>query len=139
MTATAARPDAGRTRYIDVGGRRRRTPKRVASLICACSLVGTVYATAETGPQAGATAPVGRLHGHPGDLAFILKQIKIAEHHAATHDAGDRPVRLARRPGTGPDPGPPHLVRSAHGRRLVQQPVPGPGDVRVPPTSRSRA
>ena len=84
-----------------------------------------------------------------GDLAFILKQIKIAERHAArsrqARSGIRQPVRsatrllpVAGRPGREPDPGPADVLRPAHRRRLVQQPVPGPGDSSRPPTSRSR-
>ena len=40
---------------------------------------------------------------NPSDLAFILKQIKIAEHHAANYDAA-APLRRADGAGRVPDP-----------------------------------
>ncbi len=49
----------------------------------------------------------------PGDLAFILKQIKIAEHHAATATPANPCGTLV---GPGPDQIPDYadLVRPAH-------------------------
>ena len=72
-------------------------------------------------------------HGGPGPSApgspsppatwtFILKQIKIAERHAATLTPAD-PLRHARRaPARDQIPDALTLVRPAHRRRLLQQP-----------------
>ena len=118
MTAASARPRRG----TDTSDQCRRPEtsnshlKRVASLICVCSLVGTVFATAETGPQAGATAPVGQgFTVTPSDLAFILKQIKIAEHHAATTTPATGPCGSLV--GPGPDQIPD--VLTSYGLRTV--------------------
>ena len=78
-----------------------------------------------------------------GDLAFILKQIKIAERHAATHDAG-RPVRHARRaPGDGiPDAEQVPDLLTSYGLRTVDGSCnnlfAGTRDRSAPPTRRSR-
>ena len=70
-----------------------------------------------------------------GDLSFILKQIKIAERHSATLTA----VQPVRHPGAAPAsdqiPDLPDLLRPAHRRRLLQQPLRRARDVRAPPTS----
>ena len=75
-----------------------------------------------TSADAG-TAPVGQgFNVTKSDLAYILKQIKIAERHVRT-TTGDRTVRLAarRRPRPGAEPA--AQLRSAHRRRLLQQPA----------------
>jgi len=54
----------------------------------------------------------------PGDLAFILKQIKIAEHHAATQTAAQS-LRHAGRPWAGSDSGRDQFVRPPDRRRVV--------------------
>ena len=50
---------------------------------------------------------------------------------STTRQRRRRPTRAdTGRAGPGPDPGPTHLLRPAHGRRLVQQPVPGRRELR---------
>ena len=58
-------------------------------------------ASAASAPVFVNQAPDGQgLNVTPGDLKFILKQIKIAERHAATLTRG-QPLRHAGRPGPG--------------------------------------
>ncbi|MDQ1725629.1 MAG: hypothetical protein QOG52_2657, partial [Frankiaceae bacterium] len=75
-----------------------------------------VGAGAQLVPSAkAAVAPVGGgFTVTPGDLAFILKQIKIAEHHAATFTAADPCGTLV---GPGPDQIPDRLT--PYGLRTV--------------------
>jgi hypothetical protein len=76
--------------------------------------VGLVPAVALVGPAAQA-APVGAdFEITPSDLAFILKQIKIAEHHAGTFTAEDPCRGLV---GDGPNQIPSPLV--SYGLRTV--------------------
>ena len=132
------------------GGRSRRRllmrPAAYAILAAAvCVAAGTLPSTGKNDQAKAAVAPVGNgFTVTPADLAFILKQIKIAERHSRAFEGNPDP-------GTpvNPDPiGDPDycqslvgpnanqipdrltLVRSAHGRWSVQQPVPGPGEVR---------
>src|SRR3954470_18789883 len=73
------------------GRRSRRTPTgraRARGLVSATACLGLVLAGATAVAPVvaqAAVAPTGQgLTITPGDLKFILKQIKIAEHHAAT-------------------------------------------------------
>jgi Ca2+-binding RTX toxin-like protein len=67
------------------------------------------------GPAAQAAAPVGQgFTITPSDLAFILKQIKIAEHHANTYTADNPCGTLV---GNGPNQIPSPLV--SYGLRTV--------------------
>ncbi len=132
------------------GGRSRRRllmrPAAYAILAAAvCVAAGTLPSTGKNDQAKAAVAPVGNgFTVTPADLAFILKQIKIAERHSRAFEGNPdsgysrqprsdrRPglLSVARRPECESDSGPPQLVRSAHGRWSVQQPVPGPGEVR---------
>ncbi len=97
-------------------------------LVAELGLLGV--SSLRAGPARAAVAPAGQgFTVTPGDLRFILKQIKIAEHHSATLTPGQA-VRDARRHRPGPDPRPPDRLRAAHGRRVLQQPLPRARDVR---------
>ena len=122
---------------------------RTAAVTALAFLVAeiAVVAVSSVRPQRAqaAAAPTGQnFTVTPGDLHFIMKQIKIAEQHASDAD-GEQPVWHAGRPRPGPDPGPADAVRPADRRRLVQQPlpaarafrrrgraVPAPGDTELP-------
>ena len=73
-----------RTRGVDGGRRRWGTSHKVRIFASIAALVGLVGTTLVTGLGANAApAPVGNgFTVTPADLAFILKQIKIAEHHS---------------------------------------------------------
>ena len=75
--------------------RRRRTTSVLTALLL------TVVLLPFTGAPATAAAPVGQgFNLNPSDLGFILKQIKIAERHAATATAANPCGTLL---GDGPD------------------------------------
>ena len=92
---------------------------RAVSVVCA-ALLGTGLAVPGAGAAWGAepaAAPVGQgFTLTPSDLAFILRQIKIAERHADTLSPSN-PCGTLVGPGPGPDPGPVVVLRSAHRRR----------------------
>ncbi len=77
----------------DPGRRTTRLKKAVRSVFrvgVGVSLCTAMLAAVPGGPAQAATAPVGNgFTVTAGDLSFILKQIKIAEHHAATLTPAD--------------------------------------------------
>ncbi len=84
--------------------RRRRIG--VSALVVA--LLGTAMASATTSGYGAQAAPVGQgFTVTPSDLAYILKQIKIAEHHATTATPTDPCAGLI---GAGPDQIPSPLI-----------------------------
>ena len=92
----------------------RRTKRWTAVAAAAVMTVGLTATVLAPGAQ-GAPAPVGQgFTVTTGDLKFILKQIKIAEHHAATLTPANPCGTLV---GTGPDQIPDRL--SAYGLRTV--------------------
>ena len=133
-----------------LGGRSRRRllmrPAAYAILATAvCLAAATLPSSGKNDTAKAAAGPVGSgFTVTPADLAFILKQIKIAERHSRAFQGNPDPgdpgqPRSDRRPGLlpvdgrpecEPDPGPAHHLRPAHGRWIVQQPVPGPREVR---------
>ena len=132
------RPRVLTTRIRSASPRRRRT--RVTSVVATLAV-----ATATVLQAVVATTPANAVQADPGagftvtagDLSFILKQIKIAERHSATLTASD-PCGTLVGPNANQIPDRLTLLRAAHGRRLLQQPLPGPREVRARPTSRSR-
>jgi Ca2+-binding RTX toxin-like protein len=95
------------TREVSRGeatGRRRRIG--VSALVVA--LLGTAMASATTSGFSAQAAPVGQgFTVTPSDLAYILRQIKIAEHHATTATPTDPCAGLI---GAGPDQIPSPLI-----------------------------
>lgn len=88
--------------------------RHLGMLASALLVIGLVPALALVGPAAQA-APAGQgFTITPADLAFILKQIKIAEHHAATYTPANPCGTLV---GNGPNQIPSPLV--AYGLRTV--------------------
>ena len=125
--------------------------------LAVCFAAATMPSRGHSDQAQAAPGPVGNgFTVTPADLAFILKQIKIAEHHSralrGNPTRARRQPRSGRRPGVlpgagrpraGSDSGQAQLLRSAHGRWIVQQPVPGPRQVRgrrrsVPAADESR-
>ncbi|MCU1657802.1 MAG: heme peroxidase, partial [Pseudonocardiales bacterium] len=95
---------------VTVRETKRYTAKFVAALLVFGLVPGVVASAARAVP-----APVGNgFTVTTGDLAFILKQIKISEHHAATLTAANPCGTLV---GSGPDQIPDRL--SAYGLRTV--------------------
>ena len=130
-----------------VRSRRRLLMRPAAYVILAaavCVAAATLPSTGKNDQARAAVAPVGNgFTVTPADLAFILKQIKIAERHSRAFEGipdagtplnpdpvGDPDYCQALVGPNEPDPGPAHELRLAHGRRLVQQPVRGPRQVR---------
>jgi Ca2+-binding RTX toxin-like protein len=94
--------------------RRGAGQRHLGVLASALLVIGLVPALALVGPAAQA-APAGQgFTITPADLAFILKQIKIAEHHAATYTPADPCGTLV---GNGPNQIPSPLV--SYGLRTV--------------------
>ena len=94
-------PPTGRTRQRGLAGRSR-------PFAALCALAVVLGLTLQLGMlQSASAAPVGKAPvGNdfvvtPGDLAFILKQIKIAERHATTETASDPCGTLLAQPGDG--------------------------------------
>ena len=81
--------------------RARRTIRAVSSAVLTAAMIsGGLFVQ----PVAAAGVVGNGFTVTPADLAFILKQIKIAEEHAIDPDAG-QPVRHAGRPARRRDPG----------------------------------
>src|SRR5436853_4273704 len=101
-----------------VGARRLRVPhpRKKAAIVAAALCVAILAALGGSASVGrGATAPVGQgFVVTAGDLTFILKQIKIAEHHAATATASDQCGTLV---GPGPNQIPDRLT--PYGLRTV--------------------
>ncbi len=119
--------------------RRRRQPSRSVWFRRVAAGAAFVIPVAMAVPvTAQAVAPPGNgFVVTAGDLTFILKQIKIAERHSATFTPTN-PCGTLVGPASDQIPDRLTVVRPAHRRRLVQQPVPGRGRPSPPPTSRSR-
>ena len=98
-------PASGVTRKVTAGA---------LALLIGVGIVPSVLAPAVSAAPAGQGFTVTA-----SDLAFILKQIKIAEAHVANTDAGDRPVRRAGRHRPEPDPEPAALA-TACGRSTAR-------------------
>src|SRR5919199_5774581 len=105
-----------RDRRAVPGGRHRRRLRAVVdALAIALAVLGVALLPSEPDRAAAATAPVGQgFTVTPADLAFILKQIRIAEHHAATQTASNPCGTLV---GPGPDQIPDRLT--SYGLRTV--------------------
>ncbi|HEY0518961.1 MAG TPA: peroxidase family protein, partial [Ilumatobacteraceae bacterium] len=88
---------------------------RVGAIAAVLGLVGTGLVSGLSGTASAVPAPTGNgFTVTPSDLAFILKQIKIAEHHAATRTTDNPCGTLV---GPGPDQIPDRL--SSYGLRTV--------------------
>jgi Ca2+-binding RTX toxin-like protein len=96
-------------------GQHKGSPRRLVAL-ASSMLVGIALSPLTVlAPAAEAAAPVGQgFTVTPSDLAFILKQIKIAEHHAATYTPENPCGTLV---GNGPNQIPTPLV--SYGLRTV--------------------
>ena len=96
----------GRTKRIDVG---HAWPRRGLLAGVLAGALGLLAVVAVPGvPSASAQAPVGQgFNLNPSDLRFILKQIKIAENHAATTTPATGPcgALLGHAPDQIPDDG----------------------------------
>src|ERR671933_1371191 len=102
-------------RAVPGGRRRRRLRAVVDAVVIALAVLGVALLPSEPDRAAAATAPVGEgFTVTPADLAFILKQIRIAEHHAATQTASNPCGTLV---GPGPDQIPDRLT--SYGLRTV--------------------
>ena len=89
-------PPPGRSRTTRRPRRRRRATSVVATLAVAAATV--LQAVVATTPASAVPAPVGQgFTVTASDLSFILKQIKIAERHAAHADRRTNPCGDARR------------------------------------------
>src|SRR6187549_3776760 len=83
-----ARRVFGRNQAVEKGRSASGKPRRVQSIACTAALVSLVVGSVVAGSGGGnfATAAVGPVGSGftvtPSDLAFILKQIKIAERHS---------------------------------------------------------
>ena len=116
--------------------RANRAARAVGSLLMSAAMVGGSLFV----PVAAAAAPVGQgFTVSPADLAFILKQIKIAEAHVANTTSLTGPCGALVGHGPGPDREPAALVRPADRRRDLQQPPVPARRPSAPPTRRSRA
>ena len=96
---------------------KRQSGRRAAAVTATLAVVASFMGSMALSPPRalGAVAPTGQgFTVTPGDLSFILKQIKIAEHHAATLTPADPCGTLV---GPGPDQIPDRL--SAYGLRTV--------------------
>ncbi len=97
---------------------RTRAGRAVAALVTGLLALGLASVTlAAPSPASAAPAPVGAgFTVTPSDLAFILKQIKIAEHHAATATPAN-PCGTLVGPGPNqiPDPLSPFGLRTVDG------------------------
>src|ERR1700704_4741378 len=84
-------------------GRQGATRSRPFAALCALALtLGLGLQLGNMQQAAAAPAPVGNgFVVTPGDLAFILKQIKIAEMHTTTLTASDPCGTLLAQPGDG--------------------------------------
>src|ERR1700755_1410433 len=97
--------------------RRRVSATSAVALVLGLGLqLGMMQPTASAAP-----APVGNdFVVTPGDLSFILKQIKIAERHATTETASDPCGTLLAQPGDGiPDAEQVPDVLTSYGLRTV--------------------
>src|SRR3954471_20082510 len=92
-----------------------RTAALAAMLFLVAEIASVAVSTVRPGSAQAATAPTGQgFTVTPGDLSFILKQIKIAEHHAATQTPGNMCGTLV---GSGTDQIPDRLT--SYGLRTV--------------------
>jgi Ca2+-binding RTX toxin-like protein len=94
-----------RTRKQVSAGVRGLRPKRGLSALTAATLASAVLTPVVMGPVPASAAPVGAgFELHRSDLAFILKQIKIAETHVASRTAEGRYPCSSMLDPTGTDP-----------------------------------
>ncbi len=129
---TSARRVFGRNQAVDKSRSAKRKPRRLQTIACTAVLLSLAAANVVAGPGAGnvASAAVGPVGSGftvtPSDLAYILKQIKIAERHSRSI-AGTEPTQAAN-PNVANDPEycasllPGPLTHPADAGR-----VPGPG------------
>src|SRR4249919_2223299 len=114
-----------RNQAFDGGRPRRGMSNKVRIFASIAALVGLCGTTLVTGLGANAApAPVGDgFEVTPADLAFILKQIKIAEHHSTAFLSGTNPDKpgdpeyCQSLVGPGPDQVPDYLT--SYGLRTV--------------------
>ena len=100
----------------------------MAAMFLIAELAVVAASTVRPGQAQAAIAPPGAgFTLNASDLKFILKQIKIAEHHAITESG---PGAAARRSRRVPDRQPDAPVRAADGRRLGEQPPARPEHLR---------
>jgi Ca2+-binding RTX toxin-like protein len=79
-----------------------KTKRRSAAVVASFAVVTTFFAPASVPAASAAVGPVGSgFSVTPGDLSFILKQIKIAERHSFTLSAGNPCGTLVNQPGDG--------------------------------------
>ena len=123
-------------RHADASGRSRTTRVRAVAAATVLAMVALVLPMAMSASRAANVVGEG-FTVTPADLAFILKQIKIAEAHSAVLAAqgpgpSTDPVRCQSMIGTGPNQIESPLV--SFGLRTVdgslQQPAARPGEVR---------
>src|SRR3954464_4892337 len=102
--------------WVEAGRLRVLHPRKKAAIVVAAVCVAILAALGGSASVGrGAVAPVGQgFTVTAGDLSFILKQIKIAEHHAATATASNQCGTLV---GPGPNQIPDRL--SSYGLRTV--------------------
>jgi hypothetical protein len=100
--------------WFSVLRRTRRTSRSIGIVVAAAAVIAGGVAVIPS-PASAVFAPTGNgFTVTPGDLAFILKQIKIAEHHAATLTPDNPCGTLV---GPGPDQIPDRLT--SYGLRTV--------------------
>src|SRR6476661_186846 len=117
-SANMRRRTVGTIRGSTPGRRQARTRVSIALASVVVLAVVAGLGIARTTANAGVTSVVGNgFTVTPGDLAFILKQIKIAEHHAATLTPANPCGTLI---GRGPDQIPDALT--SYGLRTVDGP-----------------
>src|SRR3954453_14206182 len=113
--------------------RTRSVRSSLSIVVSAAALIAGVVGLGATviSPAGAAVAPTGNgFTVTPGDLAFILKQIKISEHHAATFSSAHPCDTLV---GPGPDQIPDRLTY--YGLRTVDGSCNNlsPGREKMPP------
>lgn len=93
----------------------------VLARLLALLLAVVALAPLSAAPAPAATGPVGAgFSVTPGDLAFILKQIRIAERHSTTYTASDPCGTLLNRAGDGiPDAEQVPTILTSYGLRTV--------------------
>ena len=117
---------------------RSRARRAIAALATGLLALGLASVTlAAPSPAQAAAAPVGEgFTVTPSDLAFILKQIKIAEQHAATATPANPCGTLV---GPGPNQIPDRLSPTACGRSTARATTWSDAEKLLPRTSPSPA